>query len=212
MKLYISSQKLGRRTDLLVDLVGDNKNVVVIANALDDKSISHRKNRVNQEKELMKSIGFAPEELDLRQYINKQKELELLLKTKSLVWIRGGNTFLLSRIFEATGFDKIIVKLVKENKIVYGGYSAAALIASKGLLGTDIVDDINSIPIDYPKMSNLRSLKLLQFYLIPHFGCQEVWAKNVVKQRNYLINKNEKVVTMCDGEVYYCNGKKGYIV
>ena len=85
MKLYLSSQKLGLRPDLLVSLVGDNKRVVVISNALDDKAIEHRNDRTKKELDLMESIGFIPEELDLRKYFGKKKELRKLLKTKSLV-------------------------------------------------------------------------------------------------------------------------------
>lgn len=212
MKLYLSSQKLGLRPDLLVSLVGDNKRVVVISNALDDKAIEHRNDRTKKELDLMESIGFIPEELDLRKYFGKKKELRKLLKTKSLVWIRGGNTFLLSRAFHASGFDKIIKSMVKKNKIVFGGYSAALLIASKSLLGTNIVDDINSIPEDYPKTKRLKSLNFLNFYLIPHYDSKQEWATNVKNHVNYLRKNKRKVVTLCDGEVYFCNNMKGVIV
>lgn len=211
MKLYLSSQKLGLRPDLLINLVGENKNVAIIANALDDMPIEHRKDRIKKEKELMKNLGFIPEEIDLRKFFKNKKDLKKLLKTKSLVWIRGGNTFLLSRSFQASGFDRIIRKLVKKNKIVYGGYSAALLIAGKDLCGTDYVDDINSIPPDYPKIKKLKSLKLLNFYLIPHYDSNEEWAKNVREHTNYLRKNNKAVVTLCDGEVYYCEKKKGCI-
>lgn len=214
MKLYLSSQKLGNRPDLLLNLIGENKNVAVIANAIDDMPSEYRKDRLAKEFDLLKNIGLNPEELDLRNYFNNKKALKKFLETKSLVWIRGGNTFLLSRAFKASGFDKIIKKLLHTNKIVYGGYSAALLIAGKDLSGVEIVDDINSNPTEYPKNTKkLKSLKLFNFYIIPHFNSNESWAKNVKDHINYLTVRGKPIITLCDGEIYYCNNrKKGVIV
>jgi len=64
MKLYLSSQKLGNYTEKLLELIGNNKKVAIIANALDDKPDDYRKDRVNKEVEMLKSIGLEPEELD----------------------------------------------------------------------------------------------------------------------------------------------------
>lgn len=213
MKLYLSSQKLGNRTDLLLKLVGDNKKVAVIVNALDDQSSYHRLDRLKRECEMLEGIGLIPEELDLRKYFGNPKDLEIFLEDKSLVWIRGGNTFLLSRAFSISGFNKIIKSLIKKEKIVFGGYSAAVLMASETLLGAELVDDIYSVPESYPvNKQPLDSLNLLNFYLIPHFGSHDVWAKNVNMHIDYLKRNGKKVVTMCDGEIYYCNGDKGRIV
>lgn len=215
MKLYLASQKLGPKPELLLNLVGDNKNVCVIANALDDKPLEHRKDRVNKEMHQMKKLGLNPVELDLRDYFDLKDSEQLLydfLKEKSLVWIRGGNVFLLSRAFGKTGFDNVIKKLVKSNKIVYGGYSAAVILANKSLLGAELVDDINSIPNNYDKNMTLKSLELLDFYLIPHYNSVDDWAVNVKKHVSFIKNHNKKIITMNDNEVYYCEGSEGSVI
>ena len=213
MKLYLSSQKLGLFPNMLKNLVGDNLNVVVIANALDDQTEEYRNDRVKKEFQMLKLVGLNPEELDLRDYFGKGEQLRKYLKTKSLIWIRGGNTFILSRAINASGFDKEILPLIKDGTIAYGGYSASLLLASKDLLGTEIVDDPYSVPNGYPKSDcNFESLHLLDFYLIPHFNNTDEWAKNIRKHVEYLLNNKKKVVTLNDGEVYYCNGKKGKIL
>ena len=213
MKLYLSSQKLGNYTEKILELVGNNKNIVVIANALDDKEEEYRQGRLKKEFDMLRNIGLNPVELDLRKYFGKEEELMVLLKSKSLVWIRGGNTFILSRAVTASGFNKVIIPLIKNNEIVYAGYSAAILLANKDLLGTELVDDPNIIPLEYPKSKGTyKSLNILDFYLIPHYNSSEEWAVNVKEHVKYLKSKNEKVVTLNDGEVYYCNGKKGRIL
>lgn len=213
MKLYLSSQKLGNYPEKLLELVDNNRNVVVIANALDDKEEEYRNGRLKKEFDMLNSIGLIPTELDLRDYFEKTDKLHEFLKSKSLVWIRGGNTFILSRAVKASGFDKVIKSMLENNEIVYGGYSAALLLANKDLLGTELVDDPNKIPLNYPSSNeNYESLKILDFYLIPHFSSSEEWAINVKKHVKFLESKNKKVITLCDGEVYYCNGKKGRIL
>jgi dipeptidase E len=214
MKLYLSSQKLGRHPELLLKLLDyNNMNVAIIANALDDMPIEHRNSRLEKEFNMLKSIGLNPEELDLRKYFGKTKELKKYIETKSLIWIRGGNTFILSRSFQASGFDKVFKKLLIKNKIAFGGYSAALLISGKDLFGAELVDDISSIPNGYPlTKKKLTSLKLFDFYLIPHFESKEKWAINVKSHVNYLRINGKKVITLCDGEVYYSNMEKREII
>jgi len=212
MKLYLSSQKLGNYTEKLLELIGNNKKVAIIANALDDKPDDYRKDRVNKEVEMLKSIGLEPEELDLRDYFLDFIKLKDFLEDKSLIWIRGGNTFILNRAMIASNFDKIVKELIKENKIVYGGYSAALLIASKNLMGVDLIDNPYDIPEEYPKIDRDNDLNILDFYLIPHYGSEEEWAKNVPKHIEYLKEHNEEVITLKDGEVYYCENEGGILL
>lgn len=212
MKLYLSSQKLGNRTDLLLKLVENNKNVLVIANAIDDKELEYRNDRVNKEINLLKSIGLYPKELDLRKYYykNSKKELKKILDQNSLVWVRGGSTFLLSNAFKLSGFDKILKKYIKSNKIVYGGYSAGVIMANKDLCGVGIVDDIDET-LNCKKNTKYKSLKLLSFYIIPHYDSKESWALNVKKHVEFLNKKKKTVVTLSDGEVYIFEKGKGKI-
>ena len=213
MKLYLSSQKLGDHSDKLLELVGKNKNVVVIANALDDKNEKHRKDRVKKEIAMLKELGLQPEELDLRNYFNRGKQLSEYIKTKSLIWIRGGNVFILRRAMMACEFDRYILPLIKNGKIAFGGYSAGTIIACRDLLASEIVDDIYSVPNDYPvDYLNTKGLNLLDSYIIPHWNSTEEWAKNIRKYGNYLKSKNRKIITINDGDVYYCNNNNAVIL
>ena len=206
MKLYLSSQKIGNFPDKLIELLGDNKQVVVIANALDDKGARYRKTRVEREFKMLKEIGLIPVELDLRKYFENSDGLKDFVEKKSLIWIRGGNVFILRRAMEASNFDSQVLPLIKGGTIAYGGYSAASVIASRDLWASELIDDIYSVPINYPVNDTpSKGLGLLNFYLVPHFDSTEEWAKNIKKYVKRLKEKNKKFLTLCDGEVYYCN-------
>lgn len=213
MKLYLSSQRLGKHSNKLLELIGNNKNVVVVANAIDDKPIVHRKNRVKREIKMLNELGLNAEELDLRKYFGRGQELKEYLEKKSLIWVRGGNVFILRRAMEACEFDRYILPMIKNGHIAFGGYSAGTIIAGKDLLASELVDDIYQVPEDYPvAFTPSKGLKLLNYYLVPHYDSEEEYGKDVRKYVTYLKSKNKKVVTMCDGEVFYTNNDGGIIL
>lgn len=203
MKLYLSSQKFGNHVEQLILLCGENKNIAIIANGLDDKPDNYRKNRVEIEIKNLESIGFIPEELDLRNYFNNPEGLKNFLAKKSMVWVRGGSAFILNRAMIQSGFSSVGVEMIKGSKLVYAGYSAALIVATTNLLGTEIVDDPTVIPSGYLKNLNpFPGLGLIDFYLIPHIDSKEDWAKNIPLCAKKLQEKNLEVITLKDGEVF----------
>ena len=206
MKLYLSSQKLGDHVTQLIQLCGENKNIAVIANGLDDKSDGYRKERVRIEIENLKSIGLIPEELDLRSYFNNSEGLQNFLSKKSMVWVRWGSAFILNRAMIQSGFSSIGIEMIKSSKLVYAGYSAALIVATTDLSGTEMVDDPMLIRDGYSKNINpFSGLGLIDFYLIPHIDSKEVWAKNIPLCVKKLQKKKLKVITLKDGESFVIN-------
>ena len=68
----------------------------------------------------MRSLGFDAEELDLRTYFHGGGDLRGRLETYALVWVVGGNAFVLARAMTAAGF----AAAARETLRVYAGYSA----------------------------------------------------------------------------------------
>ncbi len=206
MKLYLSSQKMGNEIPQLLSLCGQNKNVAVIANALDHMPDCHREWRVKIEIENLKSIWLIPEELDLRHYFNNQEGLWKFLSKKSMVWVRWGSAFILNRAMIESGFSNVGVDMIKSSKLVYAWYSAALIVATTNLSWTEIVDDPMIIPSGYSKNINpFLGLDLINFYLIPHIDSKEVWAKNIPLCVKKLQKKKLKVITLKDGESFVIN-------
>ena len=206
MKLYLSSQKLGNSIPQLIKLCGENKDVAIIANGLDNMSDEHRKWRVQMEIESMMSIWLNATELDLRKYFNNHKGLQEFLSKKSMVWVRWGSAFILNRAMIESGFNKVGVEMIRQSKIVYAWYSAALIVATTNLSGTELVDNPMIIPNGYSKNINpFFGLGLFDFYLIPHIDSREEWAKNIPLCVKKLQEKNSKVVTLKDWEVFIVN-------
>lgn len=85
------------------------------------------KNYIEQYKKAMRSEGYDFAAYDIEG--KDSKEIENFLKDKNIVWVEGGNTFYLLKACRESGFDKVIVDLVKRNKIIYIGTSAGSYIA-----------------------------------------------------------------------------------
>ena len=126
MKLYLSSYRLGNHADKLKELVGKPRaKVAVCQNALDwSTDIDRRRKDLDIQFDDMRSLGFEPEELDLRDYFGKPGLLEKMQKY-DMVWVRGGNAFILVKAMKQSGFEEVIDKLIKPGKLVYAGFSAA---------------------------------------------------------------------------------------
>jgi dipeptidase E len=211
MRLYLSSFKIGNQPQNLVELVGLNKNTVVILNARDHKQ-ERRNEYLLGETEALNDLGFEVEELDLRNYFGKEKELEEFLRKKDLVWIEGGNTFLLRRAMKQSGFDNVIKKLLKEDSIVYGGFSAAVVVLQKSLHGLDIVDNPNNISEGYDSEVIWDGLGILNYNVSVHYKSDHPESALVDKEVQYNKDNNIPYKTLRDGEVLIINGDKTEII
>lgn len=113
MKLYLSSYKFGNHPEQLTELVRNNKKVAVIMNAVDFGDKERQNNNLLIQIEKLKELGFEAKGLDLRNYFGKKDELKEYLKSIGMVWIHGGNAFILKRAFEQSDFD--LLPKLKEN-------------------------------------------------------------------------------------------------
>jgi dipeptidase E len=75
--------------------------------------------------ELLKYEGYNFEEIDIEG--KNADELEQILKDKDAVFVEGGNSFYLLRAIRASGFDRVIKKLI-ERGVPYIGVSAGSYI------------------------------------------------------------------------------------
>lgn len=202
MKMYLSSYRLGDNPQQLVDLVGNNKKVAVIPNALDFSTEIDRRNAgVQREIDDLKQLGLEPEEVDLRDYFGKPEELTKKLSEYGVVWVRGGNTFVLRRAFKESGMDEWLVGQKDNKELVYAGYSAGVCILSPSLKGLDTVDDPNIVLEDYKKETIWEGLGLIDFAFAPHYKSNHPETEMVDKEVEYFIKNGIEYKTLHDGEV-----------
>jgi len=206
--MYLSSFRLGNNPEEFVRLVGTNKRVAVIPNALDFTNDIERRNAgIQREIDDLNSLGFQAQEVDLREYFNKPNELEKKLSEFGAIWVRGGNTFVLRRAFKESGMDEWLLKQKDNKDLVYAGYSAGVCILSPSLKGLETVDDPVIVGEGYPKETNWEGLGLIDFAFAPHFespGHPETEAVN--KEVEYYKKAGIKYKALHDGETIVCEG------
>lgn len=207
MKMYLSSYRLGNNPEKLAELVGENKRVAVIPNALDFSNEVERRNEgVQREIDDLNSLGLQAEEVDLRKYFSKPNELEQKLVEFGMVWVRGGNVFVLRRAFNESGMDKWVIKQNNNKEFVYAGYSAGVCILSPSLRGLELVDDPIVIGEGYPRETIWDGLGLIDFAFAPHFespGHPETVA--VGREVEHYKKAGIKFRALHDGEVIIMN-------
>ncbi len=170
MKLYLSSFRFGDEPQKLADLVGDNKNIAIIPNALDIYPDSPRKDAgLQRETDGLLELGLQPEILDLRDYFGKSEELKQKLSQYGAVWVLGGNTFVLRRAYKESGFDNWLQQQKDNQDFVYAGYSAGVCVLSPSLKGLETVDDPVLVGDGYPTETVWDGLNIIDFAFAPHF-------------------------------------------
>ena len=172
MRLYLSSFRIGEHPQRLLELVGNNRRTAVVNNALDALPPDGRTQGLQEELARLDEIGLTGEEVDLRDYFTATGEAELARRLRSfgLLWVRGGNTFVLRRAAAASGFDRAVVDLLDEDAVAYGGYSAGVCLVTPSLRGLELCDEAHAVPADYPVTETIwEGLGLLPYAVAPHY-------------------------------------------
>lgn len=208
MRLFLASQDFGKHSDKFVELLGENKKVVLIQNAKDYYEKDAREKSTEAKMKMVADLGLAPVELDLRRFFGKENELKDYIEKEDFggVWCTGGEPFLLLSAFKRSGFDKIIKENLKSDNFVFGGFSAGAMVACPDLIiydrnmRSELVKKIYSAEVIY------EGLNLIPEYILPHFGQPERDA--LLNERLEKIkSEGEIAITLTDDEVYVINGK-----
>ncbi len=212
IRLYLSSYGLGNKPQELTPLVGENKRTAVIVNAQDAKAPETRSERLQREIDALSGLGLQPEELDLRQYFGKSGELKEFIKNFGLVWVRGGNVFVLRKAFKQSGFDEIITDLLKNDQIAYGGYSAGVCVLAPSLYGVELVDPKDEAAEGYDAETVWDGLGILGYAVAPHYKSDHPESDDVNKYVEYLADNHMLFKTLRDGEVIVIKGHNEKIV
>jgi dipeptidase E len=211
MRLYLSSFDVGDRPEELVALAGSAKRAAIIVNALDHRP-EHRSGWLKDQTDKLAALGFSVFELDLRQYFGAAATLGALLQQVDLVWINGGNTFILRRAMKQSGFDLLIKGALARDQIVYGGFSAAAVVTAAHLKGLEMADDPNDVPAGYDPEIVWDGLGLVPFALAVHFKSNHPESKLVDREIAFYEENGIPYRTLRDGEALVIDGERRRIV
>ena len=201
MRFYLSSIGLGRETDKLKQMLPENRLTAYIPNAIDYSSDISRRNKSNgQDMDDLRSVGLEPEILDLRDYFGIEDELKNALKNFGVLWVRGGNVFVLRQAMRLSGFD-VIIKTLRDKNLLYGGYSAGVCVLSPSIRGLELIDDVSQKPYGNDIETVWEGLSLIDFSVIPHYQSNHPEADSAEPVIQYFVDNGITFRTMRDGEV-----------
>lgn len=173
MRLFLASYRAGNYIDELLALMGEETDIAVIHNAKDASTTSERANSVNDFKDFLKEHELKPHEIDLRRYFDDPERLTADLQKFKVVWVAGGNTFVLRRAMLQSGVDELLRELVGNDTLLYIGESAGAIMATPGLQGAEFEDDPYVTPEGYEDVDDdadlWQGLGLIEYWLVPHY-------------------------------------------
>jgi dipeptidase E len=160
MRLYLSSFRVGAQPQRLLALLGPGRRCALVPNAVEGVPGEVRAPHLRRDVDELEAIGLDVTVVDLR-----RPEAAESLAQYDLVWVRGGNTFVLRRALADSGADEALLTLLGADALVYGGYSAGGCVLSPDLGFVAAVDDINEVadPIT-------TGLGLLDRPFVPHTG------------------------------------------
>lgn len=208
MKLYLSSYKIGDRTDVLREWLrnSDSNKICLIASARDIfpdgeiKTIGIQ----NDAKEL-EDLGFEVILLDLRKFFGKKEELQNYLREIHAFYVVGGNAFVLRKAMKLSGFDELLLEYVNNPKYLYAGYSAGICCLCKDMRAVAVMDE----PLSDPYNSNLapiyNGIGFIDEVLIPHFESDHSETELASMAVKFCQENDIPYCTLRDGDVIIKN-------
>lgn len=211
MRLYLSSFDIGNCPEAFVRLCGANNRTGLILNALDNRLDIRARFQSDQTAKLT-GQGLDVSELDLRDYFGDPAGLKEAMAGLGAVWITGGNTFILRQAMRASGFDEIIRDRLDRDDIVYGGFSAAAVILWDDLTALIGGSDPDDVPENYPVETVWEGLKLLPFAIVVHFQSDHPESEAMNEEIVRYEAAGTPYRTLRDGEALLVDGDRMEIV
>jgi dipeptidase E len=145
MRLFLSSYRFGEHYPRFAELAGPPGPVAVIANACDAQPAKWRDSGVQIEMTALAKLGYRPSELDLREFVGRADDVAEALSAFPVVWVRGGNTFVLRAQLARSGADAALTALLERDALLYAGFSAGACVAAPSLRGIEVLDDPDEV-------------------------------------------------------------------
>ena len=158
---------------------------------------------IENETNTLQSLGLKVDVLDVSSA--SYESIVSALTKNDIIFVGGGNTFYLLQELRRSGADKIVVQEVNKGKL-YIGESAGAVIACPDIGYCSGMDS----PEKAPDLTDYTGLGLVDFYIVPHIGNEEMGeaAKKAVEEYNSRLDL--KIIT--DRQVIQVDGENNRIL
>ena len=138
---------------------------------------------IEDETNILESLGLKVDVLNVSSA--SYESIVSALTQNDIIFVGGGNTFYLLQELRRSGADKILIQEVNKGKL-YIGESAGAIIACPDIgycVGMDS-------PEKAPELTDYTGLGLVDFYIVPHIGNDEMGeaAEKAVEEYNFRLD------------------------
>ena len=204
MRMHLSSYGIGNADPK--EILNGGVKVALICNSRDyarsDVTEQERQAGDGAAAAELRKLGLQPTQIDLREYKNRETDLEATLRKYDFIWVVGGNTFVLMQAVRISGFDRVLTKLLKEDAVAYGGYSAGICLLGPTLKGLDIVDDAQAILLgETAPLGSWEGLGILSYTPLPHYKSNHPESSAVDASVDYFLRSGAPFRVMQDGDV-----------
>lgn len=191
----------------MTQLVGAGVRTAVVLNALDNLPDFLRAERLEEERSVLEMLGLPAFELDLRAYFGQHAALQTALNGVGLIWVTGGNVFVLREAIRRSGLEDFIGELLRSEVLAYGGYSAGACVAGPTLRGLEIVDDATAVnePI-------WEGLGLVNYSIAPHYRSDHPESRSIEDVVGYFEGRRIPYRPLRDGQALVISGGTSRVV
>ena len=180
MRAFLASNNLGDFGGRLSEMVGKNRKTLVIFYARDYKTSEEHLASVEKTLANLSAVGLSPKEINLKNYFKDSASLKKFVRNfdPGCIFVDGGNIYLLATALHLSGMDEILRQDLADDKYVYAGYSAGAIVASKDLsifadsFGKRRGDLIETAKELYGEVYQ-KGLGIINEYIIPHMDRED---------------------------------------
>lgn len=204
MPLYLASFGLGDDTPFL-RAPATGARAFIVLNALDQFGGS-RTGDLPAETAGLAALGWDARELDLRDYRDRTEDLRGVLAAAGLVWVVGGNTFVLARAMAMSGFGGLLRDRLTDPTFVYAGYSAGAVVTGPDLDGIELVDDPTAVAERIPDGTVASALGLVPFRVVPHYRSDHPESPAIERVAEHMQARGLEHRCLRDGEALWVDG------
>lgn len=201
MKLYLSSYKVGNKTEELkkwIDQYGNK--ICLIPNSRDIYPDSERKSEgIQKDVNELTDLGFDVTIISLKDYFENKEGLKSRLEEFHAFYVIGGNTFVLRQAMYLSGFDEYLKTIEDNSNYLYAGYSAGICVLAKDMHGLEKCDDPNINPYGIDTMWN--GLGYFDYIFLPHYKSNHKETELINDCVEYCNRHNIRYKTLHDGEV-----------
>ena len=191
--------------------MGRSGTAALIFNACDGYG-RDRLQKLPRERDDLKQRGFDCEELDLRLYFGDFDGLCDRLTRYDLLWVVGGNAFVLAKAMTVSRFAGAVEGLIADERLVYAGYSAGTCVTAPDLEGIQLMDDPALLPDGYPASATATTLAWVPWRIVPHWQSDHPAARDADLAVEYLLARNLAFRTLRDGQALIVEGGRSRVI